>query len=54
MRPSSKVVPASDRAAAEQMLRDGEIEAIVVPGSGATGVTVIGYDSVPSVRRRVP
>ncbi|TFV98410.1 ABC transporter permease [Leifsonia flava] len=43
-----EVVPASDRAAAEEMLRDGEIEAIVVPGSGGTGVTVIGYDSIPN------
>jgi ABC-2 type transport system permease protein len=48
---SLEIVPAADRAAAEKMLRDGDIDAIVVPAessSAAQGVTVIGYDSVPS------
>ncbi|MET0974645.1 MAG: ABC transporter permease, partial [Leifsonia sp.] len=46
-----EIVPAADRAAAETMLRDGDIDAIVVPSESATdaqGVTVIGYDSVPT------
>ncbi|WP_173921663.1 ABC transporter permease [Agromyces sp. Marseille-P2726] len=42
-------VAASDRAEAEQMLRDGEVEAVVVPAaSDPLGITVIGLDSPPT------
>ncbi|HET8780252.1 MAG TPA: ABC transporter permease [Agromyces sp.] len=42
-------VAASDQAEAEQMLRDGEVEAIVAPsGSGPLGITVYGLDSAPT------
>ena len=38
----------SDQAAGEQLLRDGEVEAIVVPAaSEPLGITVIGLDSPP-------
>ena len=41
-------VPASDRAEAERMLRDDEVDAIVAPGgSGPLDITVIGLDSTP-------
>ncbi|NYD68026.1 ABC transporter permease [Agromyces atrinae] len=40
---------ASDQAAAETMLRDGDIDAIIVDApSDPTGVSVIGLDSTPS------
>jgi ABC-2 type transport system permease protein len=46
------LVDAADRSAAEKMLRDGDIDAIVLrDGPTATnplGITVIGYDDVPS------
>lgn len=45
-----KVVRADDVAEAEQLVRDGEVEAAVVPAEGADsplGVTVIALDSAP-------
>ncbi|QTX05938.1 ABC transporter permease [Agromyces archimandritae] len=41
------VVAAGDRAEAERMLRDGDVDAIVVPGGDAASTTVIGLDSAP-------
>ena len=44
-----EAVPAADQAAAEQLLRDGDVEAIVVPSaSDPLGITVIGLDSPPT------
>ncbi len=44
-----EAVPAADQAAAEQLLRDGEVEAVVVPSaSDPLGITVIGLDSPPT------
>jgi ABC-2 type transport system permease protein len=43
-----EAVPAADDAEAEQLLRDGEVEAIVTPAaSDPLGITVIGLDSPP-------
>ncbi|ANJ28423.1 ABC transporter permease [Agromyces aureus] len=43
------VVSVDDQAAGEQLLRDGEVDAIVVPAaSDPLGVTVIGLDQTPS------
>jgi len=42
------VIEAGDRADAEQLVRDGEVEAAVVPDeSSPTGVSVIGLDDAP-------
>jgi ABC-2 type transport system permease protein len=44
-----EAVPAADDAEAEQLLRDGEVEAIVAPAaSDPLGITVIGLDSPPN------
>jgi ABC-2 type transport system permease protein len=44
-----EAVPAADDAEAEQLLRDGEVEAIVAPAaSDPLGITVIGLDSAPN------
>ena len=44
-----EAVPAADQAAAEQLLRDGEVDAVVVPSaSDPLGITVIGLDSPPT------
>jgi len=44
-----EAVPAVDDAEAEQLLRDGEVEAIVAPAaSDPLGITVIGLDSAPN------
>lgn len=41
-------VPVSDQAEGEELLRDGDVEAVVVPAaSEGVGVTVIGLDEVP-------
>lgn len=41
-------VPVADRAEGEALLRDGEVEAVVVPAaSDGVGVTVIGLDEAP-------
>lgn len=41
-------VPVTDRAEGEALLRDGEVEAVVVPApSEGVGVTVIGLDEAP-------
>ncbi len=37
----------ADREAAEQLLRDGEVEAAIVPDDGPLGFAVLGDDSVP-------
>ncbi|GMA90597.1 hypothetical protein GCM10025869_11260 [Homoserinibacter gongjuensis] len=37
----------ADRDAAEQLLRDGEVEAAIVPDDGPLGFAVLGDDSVP-------
>ncbi|WP_255680982.1 ABC transporter permease [Agromyces cavernae] len=43
-----EAVPAADETAAEQLLRDGEVDAIVAPAaSDPLGITVIGLDSTP-------
>lgn len=46
----AKQVPANDVAEAERMVRDGTVDAAVVPGGGedTAGVTVIARDSAPS------
>lgn len=42
-------VPVDDQAAGEQLLRDGEVEAIVAPSaSDPLGITVIGLDQSPT------
>ncbi|GAA1762791.1 ABC transporter permease [Agromyces humatus] len=52
-----EAVPAADEAAAEQLLREGEVDAIVAPaaslrqaqdGADPLGITVIGLDSPPT------
>lgn len=51
-----EAVPVDDEAAGEQLLRDGEVDAIVVPEPGAhqgqtvdpLGITVIGLDQTPT------
>lgn len=47
--PELDPVPVDDQAAGEQLLRDGEVEAIVVPSaSDPLGITVIGLDQAPT------
>ncbi|UOQ91229.1 ABC transporter permease [Agromyces endophyticus] len=44
-----EAVPVDDEAAGEQLLRDGEVDAIVVPdASDPLGITVIGLDQTPN------
>jgi len=43
-----KAVPAADRAAAEKLVRDGDVDAAVVPDSSPTGVTVIALSDAPT------
>lgn len=46
---SLEAVPVADEAEAEQLLRDGEVDAIVAPAaSDPLGIVVIGLDSTPS------
>lgn len=40
-------VDAADRAEAEQLVRDGEVSAAVVPDDGVLGFTLVALDSVP-------
>lgn len=40
-------VQVDSRAAGEELLRSGDVSAVVVPGSGTPPVTVIGLDSAP-------
>jgi ABC-2 type transport system permease protein len=43
-----EAVPVSDRAEGEELLREGEVDAVVVPGaSEGVGVTVVGLDEAP-------
>ncbi|WP_367651770.1 hypothetical protein [Curtobacterium sp. MCPF17_052] len=42
------VTRASDRAAAEQLVRDGEVDAAIVPDGGQLGFRVVGLDSAPT------
>ena len=47
--PALEAVPAADQDAAEQMLRDGEVEAIVAPAaSEPLGIVVLGLESTPN------
>lgn len=44
-----EIEPASDRAAAEQLLRDGSVDAIIAPDTDdPLGLVVIGLDSAPT------
>ncbi|GAA1827919.1 ABC transporter permease [Agromyces salentinus] len=44
-----EAVPVDDQAAGEQLLRDGEVDAIIVPAaSDPLGVVVVGLDETPS------
>ena len=43
-----EVIPASDQAQAESMLRDEEVDAIVVPDDSALGYHVVGLNKEPS------
>lgn len=42
------VTRTSDRAAAEQLVRDGEADAAIVPDGGQLGFRVVGLDSAPT------
>lgn len=42
-----ELVPVDDPAAGEALLRDGEVEAVLVPSDSPTGMTVIGLDQAP-------
>lgn len=44
-----ETVPAADRAEAEQLVRDGEVAAAVVPDDGALGYAVVALDDAPGV-----
>lgn len=47
--PALEAVPAADQDAAEQMLRDGDVEAIVAPAaSEPLGIVVLGLESTPN------
>ncbi|MFB9308228.1 ABC-2 type transport system permease protein [Agromyces hippuratus] len=47
--PALEAVPAADQDAAEQMLRDGDVEAIVAPAaSEPLGIVVLGLESAPN------
>ncbi|AVT41117.1 ABC transporter permease [Plantactinospora sp. BB1] len=46
-RAGMEVVSATDVAAAEQMVRDGDADAAVVPGDGAGGLRVLAMDRTP-------
>lgn len=45
--PALEATPVADRAEGEALLRDGEVDAVVVPDGGPAGVTVIGLDQEP-------
>lgn len=42
------VTQVDDRAAAERLVRDGDVDAAIVPESGALGFGVVGLDSAPT------
>lgn len=46
--PDVKVTEVADADAAEALVRDGKVDAAVVPGDGATGFTVIALKDAPS------
>ena len=46
--PDVKVTEVADQAAAEELVRSGEVDAAVLPGSGPTGYTVIALKDAPT------
>lgn len=42
-----EAVPVADRAAAEELIRDGEVEAAVLPDGGDLGYSLLAFDDVP-------
>jgi len=45
---SLDVTEVSSRGEAEQLVRDGDVEAAIIPGNGTTGIRILALDEAPS------